>query len=692
METGMLYDKSVLRSATGKDREIIERINDFHAYALSPYQIFCNEAQVDSMFLAGSQEFYNNLYGPLFKERCEGFYFNRIRPIVNGISGRQRQQRKTSIVVPRENADQKTADQLSKVLMWVMENDNMLYTVSEAFYGAITTGINMLYLWIDYRTDPLSGDIRVTNCPYNSFLIDPNFTRQDLSDCNGILRRSFLPQREICSLLPEYTDIILSLHPSNTEPQYLLNNSMMLRSHNLMSYDEFWFRDYRTQTLLLDNRTGDIYEWKGTDIDLEIFLYNFPDIEKFNNEIPTVSSAIIVEGTVICSGNFIGLDSYPFIPVVGYYQPELENFNVRIQGVVRGMRDAQYIYNRRLILESQNLEATVSSGWIYKEGAVVNPDDLYRTGTGRSIAIKDGFALNDALAAIQQQVIPPTTQQLRQSYADEILRDSGYNEDMLGAGEDETAAGVLVMLRQRAGLVTFEKLFDQLDLSQKILSNKILSLIQNQFMPAKIRKILADDDELSPSFHNRLFGVYDCVVEEGYYTSTQKQVQFAQLMELRKLGVQIPDDVLVQAATIQNKDDIVKAMTAQQQQAMQLQQQEAQMRMKELEAEIDVLKSKAQSDKALAAERMSSIDENKMSAIERIAEAEKDQQTAKLTHAKMIKELKEMDITKLEKLLSLSRMLKGEIDEEYKESSGRVQADTAPSMGSQGQFSGEYGV
>lgn len=689
----MLYNKDLLRSKSGKDKEILERINEFHSAALSPNQVFWNEAQIDSMFLAGSQEFYNNLYGPLFRERCEGFYFNRIRPIINGISGRQRQQRKTSIVKPRENADQKTADQLTKVLMWVMENDNTLNTISEAFYGAITTGINMLQIWIDYRTDPLSGDIRVTNCPYNSFVIDPNFTRQDLADCNGILKRSFLPKREICSLLPKYADEIMQMRPSGSEPQYMLNNTMLFRSQNLMSYDEFWFKDYREQTLLIDTKTKDIYEWRGTDKDLDIFLWSFPDIEKYTNEVETVQCAIIVEGTVLCTENFIGLDSYPFIPVLGYYQPELENYSVRIQGVVRSMRDAQYIYNRRLILESQNLESVSQSGWIYKDGAILNPDDLLRTGTGRSIAVKNGFSLNDALMPIPPQVIPPTTQQLRESYANEILRCSGYNEDMLGAGEDETAAGVLVMLRQRAGLVTFEKLFDQLDLSQKILSNRILAIIQNQFMPAKVQKILADDDQPTEAFNNRLFGKYDCVVEEGYYTTTQKQVQFAQLMELKKLGVQIPDDILIQAATIQNKDELMQALQAQQQQATQLQQQEMQMKAQELEAEIDVLKSKAQSDRALAAERISSIQENKMSAVERMAEAEKDQQDAKLTHAKMIKELQEMDITQLERLFALSRAMKGMIDEEYKESvrtSGETQA--APMGASAGQFSGKYGV
>ena len=56
--------------------------------------------------------------------------------------------------------------------------------------------MNFLQIWLDYRNDPVSGNIRVDNCSYNSFLIDPYFRKADLSDCNAIWKRSFFTKRE----------------------------------------------------------------------------------------------------------------------------------------------------------------------------------------------------------------------------------------------------------------------------------------------------------------------------------------------------------------------------------------------------------------------------------------------------------------------------------------------------------------
>ena len=105
--------------------------------------------------------------------------------IVNMISGYQRRNRKSTIVIPVENANQETADQYTKILMSINRQESILETISESFHGALVTGMNLLQVWVDYRNDPVNGDIKVDNCAYNSFLIDPYFRKPDLSDCNA---------------------------------------------------------------------------------------------------------------------------------------------------------------------------------------------------------------------------------------------------------------------------------------------------------------------------------------------------------------------------------------------------------------------------------------------------------------------------------------------------------------------------
>ena len=653
----MIFGDLDLRYTSPEAHEIRQRMESFFAEVISHNQAFWTEATIDTQFLAGSQSFYNDLYGPMFPGKRKNFYFNRIRPIVNGISGRQRQQRKTTIVTPRENADDLTADQLTKVMMWVHDQDSIYDTISNAFVGALTTGLSLLQIWIDYRSDPISGDIRVDYCPYNYFLLDPYFNRTDFSDCTAAWKRSFLPKRDVISLLPQFTDEILHIPIQGKDGKFNFNpNSFVLISNNRMTYDEFWYRDYREQTMLIDPKTGESFEWKGKKEMLDQFLMTYPDIITTKTEIPTVKCAILVEGHMLVNDNILGIDQFPFIPVLGYYHHELPNLAERIQGVVRGMRDPQFLYNRKLIIEADMLESMRGSGYIYKEDALVNPNDIFETGNGKGLAVKRGYDIQTSVQQIQPVLIPPTTQELRKSFGDEIAKDAGYNEELLGAASDDIA-GVLSMLRQGAGLTTLQILFDQLDLSQKQLGKAILDLIQVNFMPGKVQQILGKDAQLSPAFYNRLFGKYNCVVEEGMNTSTQKQMQFAQLMELKKLGIAIPDETIIEAATIQNKKDLMETIKKNSEMAQQQQQKQAEVAMQELQSRATLSEARAKADTGLAVERLSRVKENDALAIERKAAAKKDEEQALLNMVRALKEIDSIDLDQLEKLIILSKQL-----------------------------------
>jgi len=180
-----------------KDQSILGRMSAFYAESITINQSFWGEADTDTRFEAGDQTLWNEIYSAnLPANRRRNFNFNRIRRVVNMISGHQRRNRKSTIVTPVENGDAETADQFSKILMWSSQQEGVLETISESFHGALVTGMNLLQVWVDYRSDPISGNIRVDNCPYNSFLIDPFFRKADLSDCNALWKRSYLTKRE----------------------------------------------------------------------------------------------------------------------------------------------------------------------------------------------------------------------------------------------------------------------------------------------------------------------------------------------------------------------------------------------------------------------------------------------------------------------------------------------------------------
>lgn len=654
-----------------KDKGILERMESFYSEAISINQSFWAEADIDTRFEAGDQTVWNDIYDNVPVNRRRQFNFNRIRRAKNMISGHQRRNRKSTTVIPVENGDEVTADQFTKIMMWLNQQEGVLETISDAFDGALVTGMNLLHVWVDYRSDPVSGNIKVDNCSYNSFLIDPFFRKHDLSDCKGLWKRSFLTKTECLSLLPDYKDEIIGLEGNDTRDnkfQFMPEN-YNYGPKNLLTYDEFYYRDYRTQKMLIDSQTGETMEWKSEDKDaLKEFMRLYPQVTIADQEIPTVRVAIVVQGRVIYDGpNPIGIDSYPFVPVLAYYTPELPYFPWRVQGVVRGLRDAQYLYNRRKVVELDILESQINSGWKYKVDALVNPQDVFLSGQGKGLALKEEALMTD-VEKIPPAGIDPSMMQLSESLGREIMEISGVNEELLGSATDEKA-GVLAMLRQGAGLTTLQGLFDRLDYSQKLLGKIILNVVQTNFTPGKVQRII--EEEPSPQFYNKAFGQYDAAIEDGLNTTTQRQMQFAQLVQMKELGVEIPDKVIFEASTVQNKKKLLQAVEDAAQQKAQMEQQQMETQLRLQEAQIKLAEARAIADKGLGLERASRVEENEAFATERYAEAEKDRALADLNIAKAMKELEDVDLSQLEKLIQLSRVVSAEniVDEKRQSAS-----------------------
>lgn len=654
----MLFPQHGAEYVDEKHRDILSRMSAFYAESITINQSFWGEADTDTRFYSGDQTLLNDLYNNLPANRRRQFNFNRIRRVIQMISGFQRRNRKSTVAVGVENSDNDTADQFTKILLWINRNEAVLETISESFLGSLVTGMNLLHVWVDYRSDPISGNIRVDNCSYNSFLMDPFFRKPDLSDCNAIWKRSFLTKRECISLLPAYTDEIMNLSGNNSRDGkfQFMPESYNFSTKNLLSYDEFYYRDFRTQTILVDAQTGESTEWKSEDKEkLKEFIRLYPQIKVMEQEIPTVRLAIVVQGKVIFDGpNPMGIDRYPFSCVFSYYTPQLPYFDKRIQGVVRGLRDAQYLYNRRKVIELDILESQITSGFKYKENALVNPKDIFLSGQGRGLALKEEALMSD-VEQIQPPQIPPSMIELSRILGDEISQLSGVNEELLGSATDDKA-GVLSMLRQGAGLTTLQSLFDNLDFAQKHLGSLMIDIIQANFTPGKVQKIL-EGQQPAAQFYNKAFGSYSAAVEEGLNTETQKQMNFMQLMQLREMGVPIPDTVLIEQSTLQNKNKLIEALGQQLQQQQQMQQMQTHAALEEQQARTNLAKARAVADQGLGLERLSRIQENKALATERKAQAHKDEEIGFLNLVKALKEIDNMDIDQINKLVALSKVV-----------------------------------
>lgn len=639
---------------------------------------FQTEAAIDYRFYVGEQQVWYDMYGSSIPPHRQNFSVNLMQRLVHLPVGYQMDHRRSIVTTPIEGSDQLTADQFTKLLLWNDRKAKVQEMFSDAFKGACIGGLNWVTLYQDYSNDPISGDTCVDNVTYNQAIFDPFMSKLDMSDCDFWWRRNYVTKRQAKALLPGHDYLIDTMNYSvgqmtDKDGKFQFTpQSVFGADTKLFTYDDYFYRSYRTQKKLANPSNTMQFEWNGSDKDLREYKQylrdQFPDedIEVIENDIPTVHRAVVVNGQVVTQGErYLGLDTYPCTPVVGYWTPESTALQYKIQGIVRGLRDSQFLFNKFLCNAMDSLDAQFS-GYIAKEDSVVNPKSLHKTGPGQVIWRK-----KDSMPDDISKIEPPAPATGQWDVVDRLTKmmidQTGQNEASLGQADDDMA-GILAMLKQGQGMLAQKILFDNLDRSMKHFANIRMKVFQNTMVPEKVERVLGEQP--SQEFYDRTFGQYDCVVEDGYDTSTQRQLAFAQSLKLKEMGAPIPWSFIMDNAALQNKTQLQQIMQQEEQAQAQAQQQQQQMAMQEQQATIKMAEAQAQYQEAGQRERDSRVYENIALMDEREAEALKDREQALLNKMKALREFEDIEIDQIYKFLEISRLMKEQEQMEMSAKSG----------------------
>lgn len=617
------------------------------------------QADLDQRFAMGDQDIWGLIYPGVATYRRKTFNFNLINSTLQMISGYQRRNRKTTVCIPTLPNMQKTSDQITKCLYHVHNQSGAYQIYSDAFeQGALTQGIGLISIFKDTTNDPISGDIKLRYVDFKSVLIDPYFRRHDLSDCRFIWTRQFFDREEAALLYPDHADDILSLPRGSYRDDkfYYMPEVYQIQTANVIAFDEYWYLSSRSATYLVDLESSETQEFTGDEEDLRVILSQFKNkLKVIKKPKPTVRRCLLLNDRVLVDEpNPYGTDRYPYVPVLGYFTPDTPYYAYKFRGVVRDLRDAQYLFNRRKVSDLDILESQ-QQGLKIKKGALVTPDDSFNQGNGRVLTIDDRFQMDDVQP---MQIIPPapTMIQMEEMLAQVMTRISGVNETMLGTDINDKA-GIISMLRNSAGITTLTRLFDQFDEAQKICGEIIVEMIQKNWTYGKVRQVIGE--EPTSEFDNKAFFSYGCKVIQGSLTETQQQLQLQQLLHFREVtGIDIPPKVILQASTLQNKDELIQAVEEREQAASQQQQKMAELQMQQMQVDTKTKLSYASSQDALAAERIAKVSLDKALNVERIQRAEEDKTAAVLNLVKAVKEIQGMDLDMLLRGLETVNVLK----------------------------------
>ena len=649
---------------------IIKDYNDRYQEAWYAWNPFYSLAERDLKYFLGDQ-WDEKERQKLSQENRNTFTFNLIRKNINLILGYHIQHQNSAVVLPRESSDQQSADDITDLLIYAFDSGEAYRNISNCFGGALKTGFNLLTLWKDYRDDPVNGDIKFGREPYSGFIVDPYFTELDFSDCAYVMRRKYISPEQAASLLPgreKEVHEIQKMGWSRDDKFTWLPYQTQPNGQDLIAYDEFYQQKWKQVPMLVDEETGEFLEWEGKEKDMKFFMDLHPQVKK------VMRPQRFIECHIILNNNYMtteidqyGLNEYPFVPFVGIFEPESENWGLKVQSLVRPQIDPQRESNRRRSQMVDILDSQINSGWIADEESVINPRSLFQSSQGKVIW-RDRDAKPNALERIQPAQIPPGMFELQRQFDADILSAVGINDASFGQSQNDQESGIMMMLRQGASLVNIQDIMENVRFAQKQAAKKCVKMMM-KWTPKKIERIL--NREPTDQFYSKEFIKHDISIQESLLTGTQKQVYFRQLLDLKASGAPVSGTMLAKAAPIQGKGEYLKELEQEEKAQAQKAQEAQKVQMSLIDSQRQSEQARAISDIALSKERFTRAVANLGLEDERAARAVDDRASAALDRAKAITELSSLDDGRLVKYLSIVRMM----EEMNKEKEEEIKSD-----------------
>lgn len=586
-----------------------EKIRTAYNRAFVNWQAFWVEAYRDQSF------YLNNQWTPeerryLQQEQRPDYCYNLTRAMVNMVQGYQRKHRLSIVAQPVETADDNTADIATKLLYHVMRHGKGHYAVSDAFKGALVTGIGYLALELDFRNDPLNGDIQIKFYPWNTIITDPFWTQKDFSDMDYCIRRSYMDKQDACSKFPNKRTTIEAMQGNMRDDLFtFLPQQRIFQSQNLLAYTEYFEQKWKEKRIVINPFTLEEIEVTSKNKSLLEPLLDLPGVKSYTKQERTIEwMALLNNEEVARQENPFNMNEYCFLPVLAIYEPEYDLYQYKMQSLIRCVRDPQIEFNKRVSKITDFIDSQINSGWIVKKSRFDNPMDFYKTGQGRNIFAKDNADLMADARKLDPSPVPAGLFEMQNTFSQLVMRITGVNEELLGAASDDKA-GILSMLRQGAGLVSLQDLFDNLRQTIEHLGTKIIKMAQNNYTPEKIERITG----MKPTtkFYDPNFTEYDIVCVESALTETQQQLFFQQMMAFKEMGAPVPWKTILDAYPMQGATKLRNDIEQAEQQQMQMSQMQMQSEMQDKKTVNDLLIAEAKIKMAGAVEKLAKAQDDR---------------------------------------------------------------------------------
>lgn len=480
---------------------------------------------------------------------------NIMKKPIDLVIGHQRQNFQDLKVLPIEGADEVGADVLTQLFKWIMSAQGASSYISYAFQDAAIGGLGWVAPEMNYDRDILNGDFMLQTVSPFSIYFDPAFKDISLRDCTYLMRVEWMSKSRAKALYPEHEKDIIILGNATSHGEHMAPSD----TRYMVRVVEKWTKKREKVQMAVNLITTDVEEYDPQKHD------GNPEYEitKIVQDRMYLTTTLNEEAVIYDGENPYGINKYPFIPIFGYFTPSFDEWEWRVQGLARVMRDLQREKNKR---RSQWMETVLSmphGGWIMDKGALDDKSVLtVADGTTKIIEVNDGKKLQQ----VQPPQIPTALVQLDQQGSEDI-REVGLNADLLGMMSERGAPALSIQLRQKQGITAIQTFFDNLSFAKKNLGRYMIDMIRKNWDAEKISRIIGQPVDLDME---SLGSVYDVAVDEIAETPTYRQANAIVLSEMAKQGLPVPPETIIEMLDMPPAVKQKTLETMQQQQQMQM--------------------------------------------------------------------------------------------------------------------------
>ena len=612
------------------------------------------------------------------------YTFDKIGRQVNLLHGyeiRNRHILKIGPVGNFEAEEDEACNQHTGVVMSIMSRHSGYDTLSEAFkWGTLVEGHNLVEQWRDR-----DGLIQFGRLGYSQFLLGHNLTKTDLSDCPDILTGQWITSEKAKMLVPTKADEIDDItHLTSSQRWEFQAAPVQQNKAGLRLFEQWWHRETVEVPVVQNVNTGEkatIKEFKEQVLEqfgrndrafIRQLIREFrnPDgsqvFIKFREIQDKIRLTIFLDDVFLWEGdNPLGNKDYNYTWIHGNWCPEATQSGLKLQSFVRGIRDPQRALNRRVNQIIDIVESSIQGVRITRAKHLMNPEDTFKSGQGVNLFVDGKTADSIPLQEIFQQrpgnEVPQTLFAALEMVDKAETETGGLNQEIFGA-DDKDIPGVLHKYRTGQALTGQAWMFQDYRASKRDLGRKLVQLVQLNYDPQKIQKIL--NQQPVQGFYDDDIMRFDCSPTEGLLTDSQQSMYYQELQELK---VKFPDEaraitlkMLVEASPIQYKTKTLKAI----EQAEQAAQQAGQ-------AQAKLAEQNGQLTNALTAVQVSQAQEN-------IADAQEKRSEIPLNRAKTMTEInKNVAAANREAVAPLLELIKEQVKVELAALNQQNQAQNA---------------